>query len=239
MLSGIGVEQLKEGKTPRAGLLASALAFVTGFSVVFISFGASASAVGSFLLRNRASLAPDRRRADRPLRSAPHRPACENFRARRIAHRFRVRRCWNRAQPPCRPSPRVAEAHTLHRHRPDFSARSVAHPLAQSRRSFSESRRTTRSRERLPDGFRLRLRLDALHRPNSRERSRGRGHARHGLAGNFSAGGLFCRTRDPVSRHRARHRRLPALLSKVSPPLCTPSKFSAVSCCSPSAAWYF
>src|SRR5271168_1740168 len=41
-----------------AGLLTSALAFVTGFSVVFISFGASASAVGSFLLRNRASLAP-------------------------------------------------------------------------------------------------------------------------------------------------------------------------------------
>jgi cytochrome c-type biogenesis protein len=58
MLSGIGVEQLKEGKTPRGGLLWSALAFVIGFSVVFISFGASASAVGSFLLRNRASLAP-------------------------------------------------------------------------------------------------------------------------------------------------------------------------------------
>jgi cytochrome c-type biogenesis protein len=58
MLSGIGVEQLKEGKTPRGGLLVSALAFVTGFSVVFISFGASASAVGSFLLRNRSSLAP-------------------------------------------------------------------------------------------------------------------------------------------------------------------------------------
>jgi cytochrome c-type biogenesis protein len=58
MLSGIGVEQLKEGKTPRGGLLWSALAFVIGFSVVFIAFGASASAVGSFLLRNRASLAP-------------------------------------------------------------------------------------------------------------------------------------------------------------------------------------
>jgi cytochrome c-type biogenesis protein len=58
MLSGIGVEQLKEGKTPRGGLLWSALAFVMGFSVVFIAFGASASAVGSFLLRNRASLAP-------------------------------------------------------------------------------------------------------------------------------------------------------------------------------------
>ncbi|HEY0703982.1 MAG TPA: cytochrome c biogenesis protein CcdA, partial [Candidatus Acidoferrales bacterium] len=33
MLSGIGVEQLKEGKTPRGGLIWSALAFVTGFSV--------------------------------------------------------------------------------------------------------------------------------------------------------------------------------------------------------------
>jgi cytochrome c-type biogenesis protein len=58
MLSGIGVEQLKEGKAPRAGLLISALAFVLGFSVVFITFGASASAVGEFLLRNKALLAP-------------------------------------------------------------------------------------------------------------------------------------------------------------------------------------
>jgi cytochrome c-type biogenesis protein len=58
MLSGIGVEQLKEGKTPRGGLLASALAFVFGFSIVFIAFGASASAVGSFLVRNRNLLAP-------------------------------------------------------------------------------------------------------------------------------------------------------------------------------------
>jgi cytochrome c-type biogenesis protein len=58
MLSGIGVEQLKEGQTPRGGLLSSALAFVTGFSMVFIAFGASASAVGSFLLRNKSLMAP-------------------------------------------------------------------------------------------------------------------------------------------------------------------------------------
>src|SRR5580698_7370644 len=58
MLSGIGVEQLKEGQAPRGGLLTSALAFVFGFSVVFITFGASASAVGSFLVRNRSLLAP-------------------------------------------------------------------------------------------------------------------------------------------------------------------------------------
>src|SRR5271156_1716901 len=58
MLSGIGVEQLKAENAPRGGLLWSALAFVLGFSAFFIAFGASASAVGSFLLRNRASLAP-------------------------------------------------------------------------------------------------------------------------------------------------------------------------------------
>jgi len=58
MLSGIGMEQLRKGEMPRSGLFASSLAFVCGFSVVFISFGASASAVGSFLRQNRALLAP-------------------------------------------------------------------------------------------------------------------------------------------------------------------------------------
>ncbi|MBZ5702308.1 MAG: cytochrome c biogenesis protein CcdA, partial [Acidobacteriia bacterium] len=46
MLSGIGMEQLRQGESPKAGLFASSLAFVGGFSLVFISFGASASAVG-------------------------------------------------------------------------------------------------------------------------------------------------------------------------------------------------
>src|SRR6516165_8103513 len=58
MLSGIGMEQLRQGEVPRSGLFSSAVAFVAGFSVVFIAFGASASAVGSFLLKNRALLAP-------------------------------------------------------------------------------------------------------------------------------------------------------------------------------------
>jgi cytochrome c-type biogenesis protein len=58
MLSGIGMEQLRQGQQPRGGLFASALAFVMGFSVVFISFGASASVVGSFLREHRAMLAP-------------------------------------------------------------------------------------------------------------------------------------------------------------------------------------
>ncbi len=58
MLSGIGVEQLRQGQQPRSSLLGSSLAFVAGFSVVFITFGASASAVGRFLVHNRNVLAP-------------------------------------------------------------------------------------------------------------------------------------------------------------------------------------
>src|SRR5271170_6106271 len=58
MLSGIGVEQLRQGQQPKSGLFASALAFVLGFSAVFIGFGASASAVGGFLRQNRGLLAP-------------------------------------------------------------------------------------------------------------------------------------------------------------------------------------
>jgi cytochrome c-type biogenesis protein len=58
MLSGIGVEQLKQGQTPRGSLLASSSAFIAGFSIVFVTFGASATAVSSFLLRNKSLLAP-------------------------------------------------------------------------------------------------------------------------------------------------------------------------------------
>src|SRR3984893_9185714 len=58
MLSGIGVEQLRRGEKPRGSLIASSFAFVVGFSVVFIAFGASASAVGHFLLQNKNLLAP-------------------------------------------------------------------------------------------------------------------------------------------------------------------------------------
>ncbi len=58
MLSGIGMEELRKGEAPSSDLFASSLAFVAGFSAVFIAFGASASAIGSFLLQNRALLAP-------------------------------------------------------------------------------------------------------------------------------------------------------------------------------------
>lgn len=58
MLSGVGVEQLRQGQAPRSTLLWTSLAFVIGFSTVFIAFGASASAVGQFLVKNKALMAP-------------------------------------------------------------------------------------------------------------------------------------------------------------------------------------
>jgi len=58
MLSGIGVEQLKAGQPARNSLLASSIAFVSGFSVVFIGFGASASAVGQFLVQHKSLMGP-------------------------------------------------------------------------------------------------------------------------------------------------------------------------------------
>jgi cytochrome c-type biogenesis protein len=58
MLSGIGVEQLQQGEQPRGRLFASSLAFVAGFSTVFVAFGASASAVGQFLQRSRGLTTP-------------------------------------------------------------------------------------------------------------------------------------------------------------------------------------
>src|SRR5690349_703842 len=58
MRSGIGVEQLRTGQTPRNSLLTSSVAFVLGFSVVFVSFGAAASAVGQFLLQHKTLMGP-------------------------------------------------------------------------------------------------------------------------------------------------------------------------------------
>src|ERR1700752_31146 len=58
MLSGIGVEQLRRGEKSRGSLLMSSFAFVVGFSVVFVAFGASASAVGQFLLQKKRLLGP-------------------------------------------------------------------------------------------------------------------------------------------------------------------------------------
>lgn len=52
-VSGVSMEELRGGETPgssRWQVLVASLAFVAGFSVVFVSLGASASAIGEFLM---------------------------------------------------------------------------------------------------------------------------------------------------------------------------------------------
>ena len=58
MLSGVGVEQLRAGQSARNSLFASSIAFVSGFSIVFITLGASASAVGEFMFQHKALIRP-------------------------------------------------------------------------------------------------------------------------------------------------------------------------------------
>jgi cytochrome c-type biogenesis protein len=55
MLSGESIEELKAGAGPglMARIFRNSLAFVVGFSVVFIALGASATAVGNFLVARR------------------------------------------------------------------------------------------------------------------------------------------------------------------------------------------
>ena len=57
LISGLSSEKLREGKgqaTP--AVLVSAVAFVIGFSLVFVAMGAAASSVGTFLLKNKSLL---------------------------------------------------------------------------------------------------------------------------------------------------------------------------------------
>jgi cytochrome c-type biogenesis protein len=57
MLSGATIEELKSGTSPAlmSRILRNSISFVLGFSIVFVTLGASATAVGKFLLAQRAT----------------------------------------------------------------------------------------------------------------------------------------------------------------------------------------
>jgi cytochrome c-type biogenesis protein len=57
MLSGATIEELKLGMSPAlmSRILRNSISFVVGFSIVFVTLGASATAVGKFLLAQRAT----------------------------------------------------------------------------------------------------------------------------------------------------------------------------------------
>jgi cytochrome c-type biogenesis protein len=56
MISGVGAQQLREGRGARRAVTWHGLVFVLGFSLVFISFGAIASRIGQLLTRHTALL---------------------------------------------------------------------------------------------------------------------------------------------------------------------------------------
>src|SRR5215468_4518688 len=56
MVSGIGAQELREGRAPRPALMWHGLLFVLGFSLVFISLGAIASRIGQLLAQHTALL---------------------------------------------------------------------------------------------------------------------------------------------------------------------------------------
>ena len=56
MVSGVGVQELREGRASRPALMWQGLVFVLGFSLVFISFGAVASGIGQMLAHHIALL---------------------------------------------------------------------------------------------------------------------------------------------------------------------------------------
>src|SRR5579862_7992659 len=194
MLSGIGVEQLKEGQTPRGGLLTSAFAFVLGFSIVFITFGASASAVGSLLVR-------------------------KDFPARRICdrNRFYCRGC--RAELSAGNSGDYVKSCSFLLHFHNFSSGPGHDALAESRRPLPQSRRPAGNHQRISNGFCVRVWVDAMYRPDSSGCAGYRSNTRNDWSGRFPAGVLLGRTCDSVSCDRAGHRRFFEILSTLSPPL--------------------
>ena len=52
LMSGYSLQELSDGRTTRARMLRVTLLFVAGFTVVFVSLGAGATAFGQFLRRN-------------------------------------------------------------------------------------------------------------------------------------------------------------------------------------------
>ena len=185
MLSGIGVEQLRTGQPARNSLFASSLAFVSGFSVVFISFGASASAVGQFLLQHKALMGPVA--GAMIVLFGLHLVGWLIKIARERGTRdWRRAGSWRRDSLPAlgnrnRGSRRPVRLRAIAFGRADFSCWTIHDAMAQPRRPLPQSRQSDRRRsqsrrrvlrrhQRFSAGLRVCLWLDAVHRPDSRRR---------------------------------------------------------------------
>src|SRR6202007_1842717 len=155
---------------------------------------------------------------DRSFRLAPRWLAGEVHDSHRSVDWWPARRGGNRAHITCGTVRRMAEGRSLLLRLIDFSPRTLAHALAQSRCSLPQTRWPARRLQRILDGLRVRVWLDALYRTHSCGRPRDRRYSRDGRPGNFSAGLLLGGARDSVSGHGAWHRRFPAVLFEICAP---------------------
>ncbi|PYU54075.1 MAG: hypothetical protein DMG56_27735 [Acidobacteria bacterium] len=209
MLSGVGMEQLRKGEVPSSSLLGSSLSFIAGFSVVFISFGASASAVGVFLKQNRNALTPIA--GALILLFGLHLLGLLIKLNPRIGIIFGVilvaLGIASLLRRPCSSLRRLRCASLLFafRHRL-FRSRLV--PLAQPRRPPPQFCRTAHRVERLLAWLRLRLRLDSLHWPHPHDRTHHRRRERQNSARGSPPCRLLRRPRHPVSSHGSGHRQI-------------------------------
>src|ERR1700722_20206289 len=223
MLSGIGMEQLRKGELPRSGLFGSSLAFVAGFSAVFIFFGASANAVG-IIFRPKRKLSA----AKQKLSGAHCGRVDFAFRASSfgIADQANVKNGTDHRDGfGCSRSYLFVAAWTTFRgvwSDPLFFVVanrffwSVDGALAKSRCADTKQNWAAWRVERVFVGIRFRIWLDPVHRANSCDGSRARGGQRHDCSGNFAVGGLLRGPGGAVSADGAGDRTVSAFLSEFS-----------------------
>ncbi len=155
-VAGTSLEELRDGAAPRLQSAGLAATFVLGFSLVFVAFGASATALGSLLLAWRYEL---------------------GLIAGVVVILFGL--------------------HMLGLTPLQWMNRDARFHLETGRRPHAR---------RAPARHRLRLRLDALHRPGARRDPDARRQHRKRRQGRDAARGLLARPRPALPARRAVHR---------------------------------
>ena len=185
MLSGIGVEQLKEGQTPRGGLLTSAFAFVLRIfhRIHHVWRVRKRRRIVSGSQSQLACSASGS--ADCVVWPTSGRLAREDFLARWICDRNCFYCRGSRVEFSAWNSRDHFKSCSVLLHLYNFSSGPRDDALAKSRRSFPQSRRPAGNHQRISNGFCIRVWVDAMYRPNSSGCAGDRGDTRNDRPGRF------------------------------------------------------